>query len=661
MPETTLRLPAHPSLEQLRKQAKELLKAYRAGLPDAATRFGAIIARLSDQAQADSITLADAQFVLARGYGFESWAKLVHHIESVNPAERQKRYEKLALDFVATYQGDVEALDRLDDQLPGKASLERFQDLVQQRMSALTDAGNWAGDFTLADAQLIIARQHGFKDWSRFLESFAQPPNDLRSKPIGRSATPPFYKIDWKRNAIETGPIMSNQDWGALFGVMKELRLTHLNANGLLTDAALGQLSRLEFVTGLNFGGTKRVTDDGLLCLTRMPQLRELDLSEYPGGQITDRGLEVLRHLPELRRFQMCWQSGISDAGITNLAVCDHLESVDLLGTPTGDGAIRTLAGKLNLRHFKTGKLVTDAGLPFLQQFPKFKTWQGGEIKYGLMAFDAEPTHLLLDGPITNRGLETLAGLDGLFGLSFFWHLSALTSDGLGALMGLANLGFLGCQDNLCNDEAMRHIAALPRLRMLMGQGTVATDDGFAALSRSQTIEYIWGRECPNLGSRGFTALSSMPALKGLAVSCKNVDDASLSVLSHFPALRSLMPMDVSDDGFRHVGRCERLEELWCMYCRETGDAATEHIAGLPGLKTYYAGKTKITDRSLEILGRMPSLETLEFWECAGITNVGLAHLAGLPGLREITVGGSPNVTREGMAVFPATIRANFW
>ena len=97
------------------------------------------------------------------------------------------------------------------------------------------------------------------------------------------------------------------------------------------------------------------------------------------------------------------------------------------------------------------------------------------------------------------------------------------------------------------------------------------------------------------------------------------------------------------------------------MYCRDTGDAATEQIAGLSRLKTYYAGKTKITDRSLEILGRMPSLETLEFWECAGISNGGLAHLAGLPYLREITVGGSPNVTREGMAVFPATIRANFW
>ena len=59
-----------------------------------------------------------------------------------------------------------------------------------------------------------------------------------------------------------------------------------------------------------------------------------------------------------------------------------------------------------------------------------------------------------------------------------------------------------------------------------------------------------------------------MPALQGLAVSCKHVDDAALSALPRFPALRALMPMDVPDDGFRHVGRCAQLEGLLCMYCR---------------------------------------------------------------------------------------------
>jgi hypothetical protein len=289
-----------------------------------------------------------------------------------------------------------------------------------------------------------------------------------------------------------------------------------------------------------------------------------------------------------------------------------------------------------------------------------FKTWQGGEIHYGLMSFGAEPTDLLIDGPFTGQGLASLVGLNGLVGLSFFWHASALTGAGLQPLADLPNLGFLGCQGELCNDEAMHHIGAMPRLRMLMGQGTVASDAGFAALSRSPTVEYIWGRECPNLGGRGFAALAAMPALRGLAFSCKHVDDAALSALPGFPALRELLPMDVPDDGFRHVGRCQQLEALWCMYCQDTGDRATEHIAGLSRLKTYYAGATQITDRSLETLGRLSSLEKIEFHQCLGITNAGIAFLAGLPRLREVTIGGAPNVTREGAALFPAHVRVNY-
>lgn len=206
----------------------------------------------------------------------------------------------------------------------------------------------------------------------------------------------------------------------------------------------------------------------------------------------------------------------------------------------------------------------------------------------------------------------------------------------------------------------MRHIAAIPRLRMLMAQGTVATDAGFDALSRSPTVEYIWGRECPNLTGRGFAALAAMPALRGLAVSCAQVDDAALALLPEFPALTDLLPMDVHDAGFRHVGRCNHLERLWCMYCRDTTDAATEQIAGLSKLKAYYAGMTLITDRSLESLSRLTMLERLEFWEVAGITDAGLKALATLPRLREISIGGSPGVTRTGLAVFPAGVRVKF-
>jgi hypothetical protein len=432
---------------------------------------------------------------------------------------------------------------------------------------------------------------------------------------------------------------MSPADWDELIGVMREKRIPALDANGLMTDEALARIAALDFVTSLNLGGSRELTDDGLLHLARMPQLERLDLSEYPGGKLTDRGLEVLRHLPNLRKFEMTWQSGITDRGVANLRFCDRLEDVNLMGSPTGDGAIEALQGKPNLSQFSTGRLVTDAAIPLLHSFPRLKSAGDRESK------------LLLDGPITNLGLAALAGLDGVFDLDLFWHVDRITTDGFAHLVRLPNLTVLGCDGRLSDDVALGHIAAMPRLKRLRIQESVATDDGFVALAQSATIEGIWGRVCPNFGSRGFIAFSKMPALRRLGIGCKNVDEAALATLPDFPALRDLVPIDFQDDGFRHIGRCRNLERLTCMYCRATGDAATEHIRGL-AIQYYYAGLTQITDRSLEILGGMESLEQAEFYECLKLTDAGLPFLARLPKLREVHLDGLPGVTLEGSKVF---------
>jgi len=246
-----------------------------------------------------------------------------------------------------------------------------------------------------------------------------------------------------------------------------------------------------------------------------------------------------------------------------------------------------------------------------------------------------------------------------VFSLDLFWHVSGITSDAFAVLPHMTHLASVGCDGELSDDQAMRHIAKIPRLRKLRAQGSVATDEGYVALSRSASLERFWGREAPNLTSRGFVALSAMPSLIALGVSCKNVDDAALATLPRFPALRDLTPIDVKDEGFRHVGRCARLEHLFCMYCRDTTDAATAHISGLQ-LKSYYAGLTQITDHSLETLGRIPTLERIELYETKGVTGAGLAHLAGLPRLREIQLSGLPNVTFASTAVFPDHVRVEF-
>jgi hypothetical protein len=147
-----------------------------------------------------------------------------------------------------------------------------------------------------------------------------------------------------------------------------------------------------------------------------------------------------------------------------------------------------------------------------------------------------------------------------------------------------------------------------------------------------------------------------MPALRGLSVSCKNVEDVGVAELPKFPALRELMPMDVPDEGYRHIARCEGLESLILMYCRETTDAATEHIVRLPRLQLYSASYTRITDRTPELLSQMDSLEEITLAGCAGVTNTGLAHLARLPRLRELRVSG-PQITPDIVSDFPSRVR----
>ncbi|MSV29863.1 MAG: hypothetical protein EXQ52_14120 [Bryobacterales bacterium] len=558
-----------------------------------------------------------------------------------------RNYEILADDLVAVCAtGDAAALQRINEHYGRSSTADDLRAIVWRLVYKVRQAGGAANAFNSAEARELIARTSGFCSWTALTEAVVQ----------GAASAGPAYSTDAKESAIVARRNAGDSEWDAIAGIMRERRITALDANGFMTGRALNLIAGLDHVTSLKLSGSRQLSDDDLQNLARMPQLERLDLSEYPGGRLTDRGLAVLRNLPNLRAFTMTWQRRISDAGVANLKFCEKLESVNLMGTPTGDGAIEALRGKPGLRRLDTGRLVTDTGLAHLHDFPLLKTWHGGEVTESPLSEDSEPTRLLIDGPFTNNGLASLRGLDGVSALDLFWHVSGITPDGFEVLAHLPHLASLGCDGDLSGDQAMRHIARIPGLRKLRAQGSVATDDGFIALSQSASLERFWGRECPNLTGRGFVALSRMPALQSLGVSCRNVDDQALGSLPRFPALRELTPIGVTDEGFRHVGLCERLERLSCMYCRDTTDVATQHIAGLQ-LKSYYAGLTQITDHSLEILGRMLSLESIELYETKGVTAAGLAYLAGLPRLREIRLSGLPNCAFGSANVFPEHVR----
>jgi len=80
-------LPSRPSLEMQQKRAKDLLRDAWAGDAGALQRIRALHPK---PPAADELKLSDAQLVIARGYGFESWAAMRGRIDSLTktPVER---------------------------------------------------------------------------------------------------------------------------------------------------------------------------------------------------------------------------------------------------------------------------------------------------------------------------------------------------------------------------------------------------------------------------------------------------------------------------------------------------------------------------------------------------------------------------------------------
>src|SRR5258707_15330973 len=79
-------LPPHHSLPQYKKQAKDLLKAANSDDAPAIQRMDANLPsgkRSETRQTGTAFALADAQLVIAREHGFESWPKFVKHVESL--------------------------------------------------------------------------------------------------------------------------------------------------------------------------------------------------------------------------------------------------------------------------------------------------------------------------------------------------------------------------------------------------------------------------------------------------------------------------------------------------------------------------------------------------------------------------------------------------
>jgi ankyrin repeat protein len=175
--------PARPSLEMQRKLAKRLLRDAWSGNAEAIARAQAFHPGPVDP---DAMKLHDAQLVIARGYGFESWAAMARKIESLTmtPIERfdaavragqaEQVHELLA--------GHTEVRARINEPRfdfdssaihQGKKNLPLVDVLLRHGADINARSAWWAGGFgilesglTLDEARSLIGRGARVTPWA---------------------------------------------------------------------------------------------------------------------------------------------------------------------------------------------------------------------------------------------------------------------------------------------------------------------------------------------------------------------------------------------------------------------------------------------------------------------------------------------------------------
>ena len=102
----------------------------------------------------------------------------------VNKANSLEQYNNLAQDVLAVYQsGDSAAIQRISDYTGQQGTPEKLRAILQGNLVKPPDA-----DLSLAEAQLFVARVHGFENWQALTKNIKAPLKSINLDPYTNEA-----------------------------------------------------------------------------------------------------------------------------------------------------------------------------------------------------------------------------------------------------------------------------------------------------------------------------------------------------------------------------------------------------------------------------------------------------------------------------------------
>lgn len=203
---TVRTLPTRPDVIQLKRQAKELLKAF---LADDADAVEAVTVHYRG-ARADTFALHDAQLVLARSYGFPSWSKLKAYVDGVTI---RRLVDAVREGDLATARAMLRSRPELanfslsadDEHRPlHYAVIARNAEMTRLLMEHGADPRIGIWPHRDATCALALARERGYSEISTILleqKAGAEPKQDDEADPV--ESTDPDASLKRARSAIK--------------------------------------------------------------------------------------------------------------------------------------------------------------------------------------------------------------------------------------------------------------------------------------------------------------------------------------------------------------------------------------------------------------------------------------------------------------------------
>ena len=495
-------LPPRPNLDQLKRQAKELLDEWRS-------------ARSTEQ----PLRLRDAQRAIAERYGFASWDALSEHVQRASGTAEASPPRRRGMDYDDPIPGVVEVTERITREtaarlaadgatgvkigagtpaadlahLVGILSLQRVDlsgrdDLTDDDVAFLASmpwltAVSVAGCRRLTDAAARHLRGHVQ------LEQV-----NMQWTALGDDAIAALSGTTQLRRLVVGGRLSDNgaarlRDIPGLSLPSAADSFLSISSARTLTDVALEHIGALQGIAALDVHmsvfGSPYYTARGVSHLRGMAALQELN---FHGNLATDDVLREIARIPRLRNLH-CQDIVSGDEGFVALGRCTTLESLGArtcvrLGT-RGLAAIARLPRLTNLSAGSPG--LTDEG------------W----------APIAEAAALLDLHPVQSR--------DGAFA-----HIAKAPR-----LERITNM-----YNRAIGDGATRHLRGHERLTHYSAFGTQITDESLRILADMPRLESLGFENCAWISDEGLRALARAPRLRRVTVwSCKRVDGGWLDAM----------------------------------------------------------------------------------------------------------------------------------